>query len=307
VHLVVNPAAAGGRLGRQWSTLHQRLKTLGLDVPFSLTKAPGHATDLAAAVVSNGVSTVIAAGGDGTICEVVQGLSNAGRGALAVLPLGTGNDAARTLGVPLQLDRAAATVLAGSRRRVDLMRIGDRVALNAVGLGLLGAINVNAAAIKVVRGIAAYLTAAAVSLFRYSGCEVEICSDGFSYRGGMLILAVHNGPSTGGGFRLAPGAFPDDGVLDACLVENLPVRKRFHRLLTALRGTLGEQPGSHPFSFRRFELRTDIPIPAHLDGNLWQFDPPGLVFEVLPGALEVVAPSPPPRGRGSGVRGHKPS
>ncbi len=290
MHLIVNPAAAGGRVGRRWQEIRARLARAGVNIPFTLTRAPAHATELAAEAVAQGNQVVVAAGGDGTICEVVEGLHRAGRGALGILPLGTGNDAARTLRLPLRLEEAARTLLSGARRRVDLIRAGDRVVLNAIGIGLLGDINVRAQSVKFVRGIAAYLATAAVSLFRYRGPMVEVLGDRFTYRGSLLIMAIHSGPSTGGGFRLTPGARPDDGQLDACLVENLPPRKRLHRLLCALKGTLGEQPGSHPFSFTHLELRTDTELPAHLDGNPWRIGPPGVRFEVLPRALEVVAP-----------------
>jgi diacylglycerol kinase (ATP) len=289
MHLIVNPAAAGGRVGKQWPRIDEQLKRVGFDPPRELTRAPGHATELAAEAVRKGADVVVAAGGDGTICEVVQGLHDAGRGALGILPLGTGNDAARTLGLPLALEAAAQVVLAGRRRRVDLMRLGDRVVFNAIGIGLLGSINVNAAAIKVVRGIAAYLAAAAGTLFTFRPIPIELDDEGFAYAGAMTILALHNGVTTGGGFRLAPGALPDDGVLDGCLVEGIGVPARLTRLAAALSGTLGEKPGSHPFRFRRLALSTGVRIPSHLDGNPYYIEPPGTVIEVLPGALEVIA------------------
>jgi diacylglycerol kinase (ATP) len=288
MHLIVNPAAAGGRVGRQWPRIRQEIKAAGLDVPFELTKAPGHATELAASAVRRGADIVIAAGGDGTICEVVQGLHDAGRGALAVLPLGTGNDAARSLGLPLAVGAAARLLLAPRRRRVDLMRIGDRVVLNAIGIGLLGSINVNAAAIKMVRGIAAYLIAAVGTLFTYDPIPIELVGDGVEFRDGMTILALHNGVTTGGGFRLTPGALLDDGMLNACLVGPIGVPKRLARLVAALKGTLGQKPGSLEFRFRRLALSTEVRIPSHLDGNPFYIEPPGTVIEVLPGALEVV-------------------
>ena len=256
-----------------------------------MTRAPGHASEIAAEAAGNGHRLVVAVGGDGTLCEVVQGIRDAGRGEVGILPLGTGNDAARTLGIPLEIDAAAATLLDGARREVDLMRVGDHVVLNAVGIGLLGAINVNAAAIKVVRGIAAYLAAAAVSLFRYPGPTVRVRADGFEFEGPMVILAVHNGPTTGGGFRLTPGARPDDGRLDACLVEDLSAARRLSRLVSALRGTLGARPGSHPFAFTRLEIECDTPLPCHLDGNTFHIEPPGVVVEVMPRALSVVVPA----------------
>jgi len=286
--LIVNPAAAGGRVGRQWARTHRRLRAASFDPPMVFTEAPGHATELAAEAVRLGETQVVAAGGDGTICEVVQGLHDAGGAALGILPLGTGNDAARTLGLPLRLEPAAEAILAGRTRRVDLILAGDRVVLNAIGIGLLGAINVNAASIKVVRGIAAYLVAAAGTLFRYRCPEITLAGDSFDYTGAMTILAVHNGVTTGGGFRLTPAAIPDDGALDALLVEATGVPVRLARLVAAVAGTVHAKPGSHEIRFTRLDLKTAVPIPCHFDGNASSIEPPGITFTVLPAAQEVI-------------------
>lgn len=288
VHLIVNPAAAGGKVGRSWVRLEPRIRRAGLDVPTTFTEAPGHATTLARELAAGGEEAIVVAGGDGTICEVVQGLHDAGHGRVALLPLGTGNDAARTLGLPLDLEGAVRVAIGHGRRHVDLMRLGERIVFNAIGVGLLGSININAAAIKVVRGIGAYLVAAAGTLLRYRPIPVEIMDGRFSYRGGLTILAVHNGPTTGGGFRLAPAAVPDDGMLDGCLVGPIGVPGRLSCLVSALRGRLGRRQGSHELRFQRLEIVTSEPLPSHLDGNPYVVQPPGVTIEVLPGALQVV-------------------
>jgi diacylglycerol kinase (ATP) len=292
VHLIVNPAAAGGRLGRDWPRLRGRLAAAGLDLPCSMTRAPGHASELAAEAVAAGHEVVVAAGGDGTLCEVVQGLHAAGRGALGILPLGTGNDAARTLEVPLDLAGAARVVLAGHRRRVDLLRAGDRVVLNAIGIGLLGSINVNSTSIKWVRGIGAYLAAGIGTLFDYRCPEIELTNGDFHYRGPMTILAIQNGVTTGGGFRLCPAALPDDGVADATLVTRTTVPGRVGAVADCLRGRLGRRAFTREVRFRRLELRCTERLPYHWDGNPDHIEPPGIDFEVLPSALEVVVPEP---------------
>ncbi len=294
MHLVVNPAAGGGKVGRHWPRLRERLRAVGVDVPFSLTRAPGHAGDLAAEAIAAGHDVVVAVGGDGTICEVLQGLHGAGRAAaLGILPLGTGNDAARTLGLPLPLEDAAQVLLAGGRRRVDLIRVGDRVVLNAIGIGLLGSINVNSTSIKWVRGMAAYLAAGIGTLFNYRCPEIELTNGDFHYVGRMTILAIQNGVTTGGGFRLCPAAQPDDGELDLTLVTETGVPARVGALVDCLRGTLGRKPFTHEVRFARLELRCTERLPYHWDGNPDHIEPPGIDFEVLPAALEVVAPPAP--------------
>jgi len=292
VKIIVNPAAAGGKLAREWRRIEPRLRRLGLEAPVVFTEAPGHATELARrAVEEEGVGTVVAVGGDGTICETVEGLHRAGAGRLGILPRGTGNDAARTLGIPLGWEAAARALLSGVTRKVDLIAVDGRVVVNAIGIGLTGDINRRAARIKVVRGIAAYLATAVVSLFRYRAPTVVMQSEDTSYEGPMVILAIHNGPTTGGGFRLTPGAQPADGRLDACLVEGMGVLKRISRLAAGLRGRLGCLAGSHELQSSWLELAFDEPIPGHLDGNQWIFEPPATRFEILPGALEVIVPA----------------
>lgn len=291
MRIIVNPAAAGGRLGREWQQTAQRLSDWGLSAPVVFTEAPGHATELAAAAVADGIERIVVAGGDGTVCEVAEGLHRAGGGELAILPLGTGNDAARTLGVPLRLEDATRAAVDGSCRSIDLIALGDRVVLNAIGIGLTGDINDRAVTIKWVRGILVYLLAALASLFRYRMQTVRMVTEGRSYDGSMLILAVHGGPTTGGGFALTPAAIPDDGLLDACLVPEVNVAARLMRLIAAMQAKLGSKPGTIEIQSPWLELHFEKPLPAHLDGNSVTLEPPMVRFVVLPGALQVVVPN----------------
>ncbi len=107
----------------------------------------------------------------------------------------------------------------------------------------------------------------------------------------MLILAVHGGPTTGGGFALTPAAVPDDGLLDVCLVEEVGPLGRLARLAAAMRGRLGTMKGTHELQAPWLELHFEKPLPAHLDGNSVALEPPVVRFEVVPGALKVVVPS----------------
>lgn len=293
--IIVNPAADGGRLGREWPQIAEGLEACGLSAPVVFTEAPWHATELAANAVAEGVQRVVVAGGDGTVCEAAEGLYRAGGGELAILPLGTGNDGARTLGVPRDLEAAVRAAVDGRIRSVDLIRIGDHVVFNAIGVGLTGdindrAMNIKAAKIPLLRGILVYLVAALASLFRYRMQNVRMVIGEGSYEGTMLILAVHGGPTTGGGFALTPAAVPDDGLLDACLVEEVGPLGRLMRLAAGMKGTLGAKKGTHELQAPWLELHFNQPLPAHLDGNSVILEPPVARFEVLPGALNVVVP-----------------
>jgi YegS/Rv2252/BmrU family lipid kinase len=295
VKIIVNPAADGGRLGREWPKIAERLGERGLSAPVVFTEAPWHATELAAAAVADGVRRVVVAGGDGTVCEAAEGLHRARGGELAILPLGTGNDGARTLDVPTDLEEAARVATSGVIRSVDLITIGDHAVLNAIGVGLTGDINdramgIKAAKVPLLRGILVYLVAALASLFRYRMQKVRMVTGNRNYEGTMLILAVHGGPTTGGGFALTPKAIPDDGLLDACLVEEVGPLGRLLRLAAAMQGALGKKKGTHEVQAPWLELHFEEPLPAHLDGNSVTLEPPVARFEVVPGALKVVVP-----------------
>ena len=287
---IVNPAAAGGRLGREWPRLEERLAENGFRPQTIFTEAPGHATDLAAEAIAAGSTRIAVAGGDGTVCEAAEGVYRAGGCELAILPLGTGNDAARTLGVSTTFAEAASTAVNGRLRPVDLIRVGDRVVLNAIGVGMTGDINDRAMKIKWVRGITMYLLATLSALFRYRMRPVRMVTEDGEIEAEMLILAVHGGPTTGGGFALTPKAVIDDGLLDACLVEEVGPGGRLMRLAAAMQGKLGRKKGAHEIQATSLELHFDRPLPAHLDGNSVTLEPPVVKFEVLPGALQVVVP-----------------
>ena len=292
MRIIVNPAAAVGRVGREWAKVAPKLEELGFEGETVFTERPWHAIELAEQAVRDGHQVVVAVGGDGTVCQAAAGLHRSGGGTLGVLPLGTGNDIARTLGLPLDVQAAAQVVLDGHRREVDLIRVGDHLVLNAIGVGLLGDINTRAARIKRVRGIIMYLGTALVSLVKFESPPVVLETPDRRYEGAMTILAVHGGPTTGGGFILAPRAVPDDGLLDATLVPGIGVFGRIPRLVAAMRGTLGRIPDTIELQAPWLELRYDRPLPMHVDGDIAVLEPPSARFEVIPKAVGVFVPKP---------------
>lgn len=291
MQVIVNPAAAGGRLGREWPRLRARLAAAGLECETRLTEAPGHAAELAARAAAEGACRVLVAGGDGTLCEAAEGLAASGNSCeLAIYPMGTGNDAARTLGLDRDLESVVRTALTGVPRAVDLIRVGDRLVLNAIGIGLTADINERAARIKGMRGIGVYLVTAMVSVIKFRTSPVRLESDEQSLSSSMAILAVHNGPTTGGGFALTPGAVPDDGLFDVTLVPDVLFFGRLSRLAAALRGTLNNCEGTVAFRTRSLDLHHDEPLAIHFDGNEGRIEGPVTRFEIVPKALKIVVP-----------------
>ena len=206
---IVNPAAAGGRLEREWIRLQGRLEKAGLTCEAVFTEAPYHAAELARGMAKRGAKRIVVAGGDGTVCEAAEGLAGGDHDCeLGILPLGTGNDAARTLGIPRVPDAAADVAFNGQCRDVDLIRVGDRMVLNAIGIGLTADINQRAAKIKSCAASPCTWEPPRSRCSSSRAPEVRLVADGRVIDSTMTILAVHNGPTTGGGFALTPDAVP---------------------------------------------------------------------------------------------------
>jgi diacylglycerol kinase (ATP) len=256
------------------------------------TERGGHAEELARDAVRQGVDRIVAAGGDGTLNEVVNGLSeDFGRASLGLLPLGTGNDFARSIQVPDDLEGALAVLREGRTRRLDVVRATlpgrSRYFINMSAGGFSGLVSEKADDAKDRWGPLAYMRAAVEALpelrtfqaaIRLSGAE-ELDLETYN-------LVVSNGRFVAGGIPAAPQAELDDGLLDLMIV---PATTGPKLALLVPQVLLGRHLGSDLLVFRkatRIEIQSDPPMTFNLDGEL--LDEAPSVFEVLPRALEVV-------------------
>lgn len=259
------------------------------------TEYQGHAAELAKRASEEGFERVVAVGGDGTVHEVVNGLREGGEGvSLAVLPVGTGNDFARSLGMPLDLEGALAALERGRTRDIDLVLArgadGRRRLANMAAGGFGGEVHEHVTAeLKESWGPFAFFRAALERLPERAAYEVEIVDpDGTPFVEKALNVAVANGRFVAGGIPAAPYAELDDGLLDVVLVKDCGLVA-----LTSLapRVLLGRhlEDADECILFlqaRRLVVRADRPLPWNLDGE--PFVSGDLSFEVEPGALEVV-------------------
>jgi diacylglycerol kinase (ATP) len=191
------------------------------------TEAPGHARELGRRAAEEGVPLVVAAGGDGTIHEVVNGIAPGfERTSLGVLPLGTGNDLARTLGIPLDPMEALEALFTGREERLDLIDAGlengrSLLAVNAVAGGFSGQVTEKLSSDRKERfGSLAFLIGAGEALAEAVPFHVELDIDGTSIEEpSTLGVVVANGRSAAGGLQIAPGANPADGLLDVIVLR----------------------------------------------------------------------------------------
>lgn len=251
--------------------------------------------DLDAAIADLGDRVLVVAGGDGSLHLAVERLDALAPDRLAstsigLIPLGTGNDFARGVGLPLDPVEAARAVLDGEPRPVDLLRTdGGHVVVNASHAGLGAVAAERAVELKARFGPVAYPLGALLAGAREEGRELTVTLDGEVLSdGATLMVGVANGPSIGGGTLLAPGAMPDDGLLDVVVVTAVgPVaRVAFGAALKA--GTHLERDDVRHARGHEVRIAGD-PVPHDLDGEYLE-PVPSLTYTMDPAAWRLLLP-----------------
>lgn len=269
------------------------------DVEVRRTARKGDAVRFARTALRKGCEMIVAAGGDGTLNEVVNGIgATTSDIRLGLIPLGTGNDFARTLGLPTDLDEAIAVLAAGQTRAIDLIRVtSDKVRyfVNVSAGGFSGLVNEKLTpAMKKTWGPLAYLRSAVAALPQLRAYRTKVSfTKGKRSTSSTLSLynvVIANGRYVGGGTLIAPRASIDDGLLDIILIKERSAAKL---ALLAAKVALGHHLSSDAIVFRRGAKVTVNSRPGmwfNVDGELVGNEP--ATFEVLPRALQFVVAAP---------------
>lgn len=290
--IIVNPNAGSVE---EVAELRTRLDQIpGTSVGF--TDSAGHAQELAREAARSGAGLVVAAGGDGTLNEVLNGLSEGfGRVRLGLLPLGTGNDFARSINVPADLDVALKILLEGRTRRIDVgcarLRTFSRYFLNMAVGGFSGMVSEKADEAKERWGPLAYLRAAIGTLGDLQGFRAVVTLRGTPDGTERIDLetynvVISNGRFVAAGIPVAPQSELDDGYLDLMLVPGNSIPQLAFLASQVLLGRHLESDLALFRKARSIEIESDPPMSFNLDGEVIGDEP--ALFEVLPRALEVV-------------------
>ncbi|PYU98939.1 MAG: sphingosine kinase [Acidobacteria bacterium] len=213
-----NPAAGRRQGARKFSQAIEVLRRAGVEPRIHESQSPEHLVDLARKAVEGRPDAVVSAGGDGTHHYVINGLVGSDV-PLGILSLGSGNDFARGLGIPVEPDAAAGALLRGLPRSIDLARIGPTVYGCIAGVGFDSVVTRFAnERVRWVHGAPAYAWAILRCLKFYRPHLLEVRSNGRNYSGEVIFVTVGNTVSYGGGVKMAPRARLDDGMLDVCIV-----------------------------------------------------------------------------------------
>ena len=238
---------------------------------------------------AGGYACIVAAGGDGTVHEVVNGLMRSGADAvLGVIPLGSGDDFAKLLA-----NDFIFSFLHGRTRKFDVGRIvsgsGVRYFANGmdIGFGAHGARNV-ALVPRFLTGFGAYLGALALTMVRYPLLRVSLqLDDAPAFELTTAMTAVMNGSTFGGSFRVCPEAQPDDGLLDLLLVDAVGRLEILQLVPKILRGTHAADPRLRLVRAKRVKILSDKPLLVESDGEIAFQDARKLEIAIQPGALRV--------------------
>ena len=291
VAVIANPTAGTG-LGRlSGDVAASLLQERGFDVFLHPTEGPGYATELARTAAS-GSDLVVAVGGDGTLHEVAEGLVGTDC-PLGLLPSGSGNDFAMGIGCP-DVASGLEAIVAGKTMACDTGRLDGRFFVNSVGFLASGLVSLRAAPLWRWLGRKRYLIASLGTLFSYRGQDVQWRFTDSSWEselaGRFLMVEICNGPSTGGGFRFAPEAAFDDGLLDGCLIRPVSLWAGLKLLGPASRGELLNHEAISLIKASRITFTTSQPVGYHLDGEAGMLPAGEHIIEVERGNLNILVP-----------------
>jgi len=291
--VIANPEAKHGETAKLIPIIEQLL----VNLPHDLVQTTAMGDGVALARDAAGYDVVVAAGGDGTVHEVLNGLMAIDvdrRPALGLLPTGSGNDTRRTLGIPDDLAQAALTLATGVRKRFDVGVCNGVYFNNSFAAGMDAKVTAKAVEYKVTKhrsGLWLYLTALLHVLFNeLEGFSLDISLDGSAAeKHETLIVAVTNGPTYGGGFYITPDAIPDDGVFEVCMIDPLSLPEALWRLPFVVTGKHTKMRPVHMSRHSSLVIDCDRRLPAQIDGEVLLES--HYEISMLAGAIECIVPA----------------
>lgn len=298
VKVILNPYAGRWKAQARKEELQAALREADLDFELDVTDGPGHAIELSRQAVAQGFNPVIAAGGDGTYSEVVNGIASAngndGSVAFGVIPLGSANDLVDNLKLPTEIHAAVQVIADGHTRMMDLCKVNDHFFDNNAAIGLEPYITLIQQRIKRLKGSFRYLTATLLGVKDKPQWDMSLEWQGGEYTGPITLVTVGNSPRTGGIFYMTPHADPFDGLL-TFVYGFMSTRRKILSLLPRTmkpgEGSYVEHPAIHEISSPWLKVSSKQPTPAHADGEVFSEQIHDLEYRVLPQSLPILMPN----------------
>lgn len=323
--IILNPTSGRGAGEKSISFIEQRLSGYGLTFDLVRTERPWHAVELARQAVADHYDVVVAAGGDGTANEVLNGLMLAQQGAvgpvevppigkveapaLAQMPLGVamgvlcigrGNDFAYGAGIPNDLEAGCRVLVENYRQKMDVGRVvgglypEGRYFGNGVGVGFDAVVGFVAVKMKRLTGFPSYIVAALKTIYLYyKAPTVKIEFNGQAFTLPALMVSIMNGRRMGGGFMMAPDGIINDGLFDLCIAREVSKARVFALIPRFLKGTQASDPAITTGRASRVVVTAiEGVLPGHADGETLCTDAKQLTIDLLPQPLEIICSRP---------------
>jgi diacylglycerol kinase (ATP) len=299
IKIVLNPYASRWGARDRLPAVESAFLESGMDYDLTVTSRPGQGKIEAFRAAVDGYDAIIAAGGDGTVNEVVNGLIEAAGNddpirPLGVLPLGTGNDFNDMNALPRTLTESVAVIAAGHTRQIDAGQVtADGIVHyfdNNCALAMEPVVTIENVKLTRLSGTIRYIVATLIALTKLRAWQMRVTWDDGSYEGPIFLLSVCNSPRTGGLFLMAPSALVDDGLFDFVIAPKMPKPEVLTIVLRLLNG-------SH-YSHRRIThdrtsqltVESNPGTPIHADGEVIATAAKQIRFDILPGKITLLSP-----------------
>lgn len=298
--VILNPYSNRWNAQTRWPEAETALKAAGVDFEVVISQRKGAVVALAEEAAHAGFSPIIAAGGDGTIGETVNGMIAAIAGSmenpigpLGIMPLGSANDLVDSLGIPKDLAAAAGVIARGRVELIDVGKCNNRYFVNNSAAGLEPYVTTKQEKITWIKGIPRYLVAAIQAIMDKPEWNARIVWDGGTFDGPLSLISIGNGPRTGGIFYMSPHADLRDGKLTFAYGyrgTRLGLFQALPRAMKPDKGSFVEMDGMYEVHATRLSIELDKPSPAHTDGELFPEWLQSLKYEIFPKRLQVILP-----------------
>lgn len=282
--IIVNPNARKGKIKRLIAEVEKKLKAEGAAFCFHFSEREGGIREHARRLSEAGECTLVAMGGDGTLNELISGISDPARVTVGLIPAGTGNDFAEAAHIPGGL-KALDLILHGEAKYTDYLECGEGLrSINIAGLGIDVDILERCSRMRGTQR-SKYFFSLLASLCKYKPIKLKVTVDGETKEYSSLIAAACNGKQFGGGIPFCPEAEVDDGLIDLAVVD-CPKRIRIpFELMRLMKGKLMSRPIAHRVRCTQAEIVPEIPCKVQLDGELVEIEK--LSVKVVSGTLKM--------------------
>lgn len=269
---IINPIA-GKKHGKKTNKVADKVKNYltekGIEFTLHYTERKNHAKELTSDLIKNGATDIIVVGGDGTLHEVINGFSNFEKVNMGLIPCGTGNDFAKTLGIPKNPIDALDIIISQTPKYTDFMQMGDIRGVNVIGTGIDVDVLKRYNALKK-KNKFNYTTSLIKTLFDFDYTNFTANLDGEDKKYTSFIACVANGKYFGGGIPICPDADANDNKLNFVAVKYIPRIKIVGAFIQLKTGKILKHKQAEHFTCSSANIVTDKPCTIQVDGELYE-------------------------------------